>query len=482
MSVQPTTPTPAAISRRGAGIAQLLLGGAACAAAALAAVAVAPLARADTVLYNSSTYESGALGTGPNQTFVSTGSSFVAPILNYLTNSSTATSDLVFITWYRGSVSNPVIFDATTGSIVYVGPAGGAFLGVQEYKGEPVLTQFAGNIILPAGYGQGTFLLRASNYSVVDSFSFVGLAANMTDMHEFVLTSDNTALLQAYNTTAADLTVVGGPSDGYVLDCVFQEVDVDTREVLFQWSTLEHIPVNDTLAVFAVSGNHSYPFDYCHMNSLEKDQAGNYLVSFRGLSAVYSISSSTGDILWKMGGADNSFTFGDGVEFYYQHHARLQSDIRSSPFNMTLFDNGMEASQEDKEAYGRGLLLSVDTTAKTVTLVTEFKPSFNTTISSQGSVQILDSGNVLVGWGADSEFSEYTIDGKLLRDAQFAEVGSSSASYRCLSSSWTGAPTTTPALALVSASSSSSTSWTAYVSWNGDTRVTTWVLADAASS
>ncbi|KAJ1554168.1 hypothetical protein HK405_005833, partial [Cladochytrium tenue] len=111
---------------------------AAAAAAAAAAAVLLPVARADSVLYNSSAYESGALGTGPNQTFISTGSSFVAPILNYLTNSSAATSGLVFLTWYRNFVTNPVIVDAASGSIVYVGPVSPATgFSVQEYKGEP---------------------------------------------------------------------------------------------------------------------------------------------------------------------------------------------------------------------------------------------------------------------------------------------------------------------------------------------------------
>ncbi|KAJ1564335.1 hypothetical protein HK405_015164, partial [Cladochytrium tenue] len=271
------------------------------------------VARADTVLYNSSTYESGALGTGPNQTFVSTGSSVVAPILNYLTNSSVATSGLVFLTWYRGSVTTPTIVDAASGAVVYVGDTytSATGFGVQQYKGESVLTYFSGDLVLPAGYGHGSYRVLDSSYAVIDTFNFVGLAANMSDLHEFVLTDDGTALMQAYNVTPVDLTAVGGPSNGYALDCLFQEIDVDSREVLFQWSALAHVDVSESQAVFAVSGNQSYPYDYCHMNSLEKDQAGNYLVSFRGLSAVYSIDGSSGDILWKMGGANNSFTFGD---------------------------------------------------------------------------------------------------------------------------------------------------------------------------
>lgn len=48
----------------------------------------------------------------------------------------------------------------------------------------------------------------------------------------------------------------------------------------------------------------------CHINSLAKDQAGNFLVSMRGPSTIYSISATTGEIIWRLSGKETNFTMG----------------------------------------------------------------------------------------------------------------------------------------------------------------------------
>lgn len=45
-----------------------------------------------------------------------------------------------------------------------------------------------------------------------------------------------------------DLSSLGGPSSGgFAFDCVIQEVDIATGELLFQWRSMDHIPVHETL-------------------------------------------------------------------------------------------------------------------------------------------------------------------------------------------------------------------------------------------
>ena len=54
---------------------------------------------------------------------------------------------------------------------------------------------------------------------------------------------------------------------------------------------------------------------------------------------------------------------------------------------MTVFDNA-NGGGADNEPTARGLILSVDWVAMTVTLVQQFIPSFNKTAQSQGSVEV----------------------------------------------------------------------------------------------
>ena len=49
------------------------------------------------------------------------------------------------------------------------------------------------------------------------------------------------------------------------------------------------------------------------VNSVDKDDDGNYLVSSRHYHQVYKIDGSSGDILWRLGGKDNDFTMNNGT-------------------------------------------------------------------------------------------------------------------------------------------------------------------------
>ena len=60
---------------------------------------------------------------------------------------------------------------------------------------------------------------------------------------QFVITANNTALVESWRLTQADLTGANGTADMWTWDCVFQEIQLgDSREedeLLFEWSSLE---------------------------------------------------------------------------------------------------------------------------------------------------------------------------------------------------------------------------------------------------
>ena len=53
-------------------------------------------------------------------------------------------------------------------------------------------------------------------------------------------------LLTIYDTIPTDLTLIGGPSSGWIYDCIFQEVDIATGELIFEWRASLHYPINST--------------------------------------------------------------------------------------------------------------------------------------------------------------------------------------------------------------------------------------------
>lgn len=335
---------------------------------------------------------------------------------------------------------------------------------VQSYKGKPVLTWWQG--ITATGIGKGTCYIADSSYSVIATVKAGhGLEA---DIHEFNLTSQGTALITAYRQRSADLSALGGKTKGTVWSGVVQEIDIATGDVVFQWDSLDHVPVTETQQAFS-GGTATNPFDYFHINSIDVAPDGDLIVSSRNAWTVYKIGRHDGAIRWRLGGKKSDFTIGTGARFYWQHHPRTHgTDL------LTLFDNGSSPAEEPQS---RGLLLRLDTAGKRVTLERAYTNPARLLADNQGSVQLLPDNRVFVGWGAEPYFTEYDADGSILLNGQLP-VGDQS--YRAFTADWAGFPTDRPA---VVATANPARGSAVYVSWNGATEVATWeVLAGSKES
>ncbi|MBT2533014.1 hypothetical protein J7E83_12965 [Arthrobacter sp. ISL-48] len=141
---------------------------------------------------------------------------------------------LVFAT-PQGHGSSAVILDSASRP-VWMEPSGaGAMdLRVQTFEGKPVLTYWQGTS--EGGHGAGKGIILDTAYRTVASIS-AGNGLSI-DLHEFRLTDAGTALLLAYPTVQADLSAVGGPAKGYLLDCHVQEIDVRSGAVLLDWASV----------------------------------------------------------------------------------------------------------------------------------------------------------------------------------------------------------------------------------------------------
>ena len=301
------------------------------------------------------------------------------------------------------------------------------------------------------------------------------------DMHEFSITDNDTAIISIYAPVRADLTEVGGPVDGWMLDNFFQELNIETGAVIFQWQASQHIPLNATFreqnncktaprAAFAGCGySETSSFDFYHMNSVEKDSLGNYLVSARHVFAISYIDGRTGDVLWNLGpGHLNDFedlSDGAATNFKWQHHARwVEVGTRLSLFNN---DNH---GYRDPPGESHGMVIDLDVPNRTARLHATYYHPNHLRSESQGNMQTLANGNQLIGWGSVAAFTEFAPNGEVLCDARFgAEALFSFApvsSYRVFKGAWTGRPAEQPSAAYVDGS--------VFVSWNGATEVDRW--------
>jgi Arylsulfotransferase (ASST) len=327
---------------------------------------------------------------------------------------------------------------------------------VQSYKGETVLTWWEGH---HTGFGQGEYVIFDHSYREITRVR----AGNgyEGDHHEFLITPQDTALFTIYHRVAMDLSSVGGPKEGVVLDGIAQEVDIETGEVLFEWHSLEHVALEESY--YEPKKDQEGAFDYFHINSIDVCDDNHLLISARRTSTVYKIDRKTGEVVWRFSGKKTDFDMGPGSRTDYQHDARNHPDGI-----LTIFDNG----DVRKDAQSRGIVLRLDQDAMTAALLSQYTHPDNVFSDTQGNVQLLPNGNVFIGWGSEPSFSEFSRDGKLIFDASLPpEIES----YRAFRFPWKGYPQDDPALA---AERGPDDKVTLYASWNGATEVASWeVLA-----
>lgn len=340
----------------------------------------------------------------------------------------------------------------------------------QNYGGQPVLTWWHGNGF--AGHGEGSNTLADEHYRPVAEVD----AGNgeRADLHEMTITDEDTALLIAYSVQPADLRSVGGPAEGWVLECVVQEIAIGSGNVTMEWRSLDHIPVEESYMRRGTGGtNPDEPFDYVHLNSVRVAPDGNLILSSRHTSTVYKITRDGSQVLWRLGGKASDFDVGADAGFAWQHTAELHPGGV-----LTLFNNGvgsvpdseLELSTPPTRSYG--LVLDVDENARTARLNRKLVHPAAVRANDQGSVQLLADGWAFVGWGALPYMSLFDPTGRLVWDARLPDPQQS---YRAFVAPWAGAPDDAPAAA---AQRGPLGPVMVYASWNGATDVATWrVLA-----
>jgi hypothetical protein len=375
------------------------------------------------------------------------------PALTVLRREAAASTDPIFIAPYNAPVGQAgAVIVAADGQPVWENPLAGKVttnFRVQSYRGSPVLTWWEGSIEL--GHGVGEYVIADSAYRTVRRVQAArGLRG---DLHEFLITPWDTALLTSYVVRNANLSAVGGPRKGTIQDAIFQELDLATGRVLFEWHSLDHIPLRESYAPVSAD------WDFFHINSVALDADGDLLVSARSTHTVYKIDRG-GSVVWRLGGKRSDFAMGPGSDFAWQHDARRQPDG-----TLTVFDNGATPAVE---RLSRGLILDLDEGAMSAKMLAQYTHPRVLT-GSQGNVQLLEGGNVFVGWGEAPRVSEFDRSGRLLFDAI---LGRRYQSYRAFRLPWSGQPAEAPAVA----ARRTGRHITAYASWNGATGVRSWRL------
>jgi len=250
----------------------------------------------------------------------------------------------------------------------------------------------------------------------------------LTDPHEFVLLPNGNGLLIAEDTQIMDLSgrVPGGQEAAEVVGNHVQEI-TPAGEVVFEWRCWDHFDVLDARHENLTNTT----IRSVHMNAIDVDFDGHYLISSRHLDEITKINRETGAIIWRWGGNHNQFTFLNGaLPFNYQHDIRA---VASKPGYYTLMDNG----NHRVPAYSRAVEYRLDTLAMTAEEVWSYRHDPDRFSSSMASTQRLENGSTLIGWARPSlpKVSEVSETGALLFEGDFTDP---SVCYRAHRYSWAG--------------------------------------------
>jgi hypothetical protein len=276
--------------------------------------------------------------------------------------------------------------------------------------------------------GGQRFLAYDANFELVDEFR--ATAGYYTDEHELLVLENGNYLLLGARRVKVDMSqiVEGGQAEAEVLETCIQEYTPE-HKLIFLWPGLEHL--SDALPQMQIDDPTAASFRFPHMNAIDIDTDGHILLSSRMISEVTKIHRQTGEIIWRLGGPFNQFTFINDSQFGF----RNQHDIRSLGNNLySVFDNG----NSHDPPRSRGVIYRLDTENMTATLVWEHWQPEGTPLSTyMGSHQQLPNGNSLINWAVTGrpKATEVTPDGEIVYEMDFQE---SYHAYRTFRFPWNG--------------------------------------------
>ncbi|TGJ87265.1 hypothetical protein E0Z10_g1419 [Xylaria hypoxylon] len=437
------------------------------------------IADADLV-FDSEGYNWGKYGPHPHQYYHS--SDIVSPLLlvNHWDPTKTDNAPYIFLTLdspVDDGSAGPIIYRADDLSLVYSDPRWSTVYNahIGQLNGSDYLVFIEQSRV---GDGLSTnCLLYDSMYTLAYNVSSHGPRDASMGIHECQLTAAGSAVVILKEIISFNLTAVGGPEDGKILDNIIQEVDIETGELLWTWRASDHYDISESYLEYKHgSGAFASSKSLIDLFDLNKTSEGDFLISARHTHNIIFVDSKSGRINWTLGGKNNNFvdiSVGNATDFAWQHDARFSNAALTQ---LTMFDNhNISSTTGCTVNCSRGKHVELDYVNHTVRLISEFYHPESLVSGFEGSYQTTRSGNVFLGWGANPTFTEHIPSGECVLDVQFdlwrPDKGYP-VNYRAFKMDWKAYPTWDPNIAALEAGPHGY--FKVYVSWNGATEVSEW--------
>lgn len=298
-----------------------------------------------------------------------------------------------------------VLVDRTGRPLWYRAPGDGAFSVARLCEGR--IIQHAGKAKLFEEVALDGTVIRRFN----DEKSITGV-----DEHDLELLPNGNVLAFGAETHVVDSRKLlpGGVPRSIRWDDTVSELTL-SGETVWRWSTFSHV-LESEITSEPEDDFRPDAYELAHTNSVQALPDGSILLSFRNTSSVVKVDRSTGNILFRLGGKQTDYRFvSDPLGgFCRQHDARFVS-----PGRILLFDNGNCHSPPES----RAVEYALDDTAKTATLVWQFRKTPPILAKISGSVERLSNGHTLISWGPRGLVTEVDAQGAVVWEASIPGFG-----------------------------------------------------------
>ena len=189
-----------------------------------------------------------------------------------------------------------------------------------------------------------------------------------------------------------------------------QELALPSGRVLFEWQSLDHVAIAETHAAYT-----GHPLDYFHINSI--DLSSRRRPARLGAQHVGRLQGQprTGEVLWRLGGKRSDFAMGRGP---------CSRGSTTRAITATADQHLRRRRARRRSSRSRAALVICSSTARRAGTARAqvHPPAGPDRPSFMGNTQVLDNGNVVVGWGSEPYVTEFGPDGddRLRREAAAA--------------------------------------------------------------
>jgi len=245
----------------------------------------------------------------------------------------------------------------------------------------------------------------------------------VSDSHDFELMPNGHMFLVGYYTTLKNLSQVvsGAYPRAEISGGIIQELDAD-RNVVWQWRSWDHFKLEEY--PYWDAGSTAPASAGWHINVVRHDPTdGNLFLTTT--EEVMKINRQTGEVMWRLGGGANQFTF-IGVDAAEGNLQLGGHDFHRLPNgNIMIYDGGSADETRTSQVHEYHL----DEKNKVATHIWTYVATELTPNWARGSAQRLPNGNTFIGWGTCSDTNlnppdctEVTPNGSKVWEMSFNQV------------------------------------------------------------